>query len=75
VFNPPTFLASDSMRQTGKAPESSPNDSLARYAMQSEEGRRAALNEFIMRNLEDDGFLTLLEDMKVAWARTGLHMN
>jgi hypothetical protein len=32
------------------------------------------LNEFIMRNLEDDNFLALLEDMEVAWARTGLHM-
>jgi hypothetical protein len=81
LSNPPTPPTSDSMRQTSKAPEPTPvplvtpHDSLAGYAMQSEEGRRAALNEFIMRNLEDDNFLTLLEDMESAWARTGLHMN
>jgi hypothetical protein len=42
--------------------------------MQSAEGRRAALNEFIFQQLENDDFITLLEDMETAWARTGLGM-
>ncbi|KAF1911285.1 hypothetical protein BDU57DRAFT_560412 [Ampelomyces quisqualis] len=48
------------------------SDDLAAYAMQSEEGRRAALNEFIYKQLENDNFLTLLEDTETCWARTGL---
>ncbi|KAH3904658.1 hypothetical protein HBI56_214560 [Parastagonospora nodorum] len=54
--------------------ETESDDSLAAYAMQSEESRRAALNEFIFRNLEDDNFVTLLEDMETCWARSGLGM-
>ncbi|KAF1938819.1 hypothetical protein EJ02DRAFT_353707 [Clathrospora elynae] len=50
------------------------NDSLAAYAMQSEEGRRAALNEFVFRHLESDDFLTLVEDMETCWARAALGM-
>ncbi|KAG9388311.1 hypothetical protein A1F94_001203 [Pyrenophora tritici-repentis] len=49
-------------------------DGLAEYAMQSDEDRMAALNEFIFRNLEDDNFLTLVEDVESAWARTGFGM-
>ncbi|KAH9859478.1 hypothetical protein IAQ61_011259 [Plenodomus lingam] len=44
------------------------------YAMQSEDGRRAALNEFIFRHLENDDFLTLVEDMETCWARAALGM-
>ncbi|KAL5115840.1 hypothetical protein ACEQ8H_006242 [Pleosporales sp. CAS-2024a] len=44
---------------------------LAAYAMQSDEGRRAALNEFVYRQLQDDNFLTLMEDMETCWARHG----
>jgi hypothetical protein len=58
----------------GGAPEVAANDDLAAYAMQSDEGRRAALNEFIFRQLESDNFLTLLEDMETCWARSGLGM-
>lgn len=47
---------------------------LSDYAMQPEEGRRAALNEFLFKNLENDNFLTLLEDMETCWARAGLGM-
>lgn len=47
---------------------------LAAYAMQSEEGRRAALNEFVFRHLESDDFLTLVEDMETCWARVALGM-
>jgi hypothetical protein len=42
--------------------------------MQSDEGRRAALNEFIFRQLESDDFLTLVEDMEASWARVALGM-
>ena len=50
------------------------HDGLAAYVMQSDEGRRAALNEFIFRHLESDDFLTLVEDMETAWARAALGM-
>jgi hypothetical protein len=50
------------------------DNSLAEYAMQSEEDRRAALNEFIFQMLENDNFLTLLEDLETCWARVGLGM-
>lgn len=75
VSTPPT---SDARHQTSivaeksVAREAGPSDDLAAYAMQSEEGRRAALNEFIYRHLEDDNFITLLEDMETAWAQAGL---
>lgn len=49
-------------------------DRLTTYAMQSPGSRQAALNEFIFRNLEDDSFITLLEDMETCWARSGLGM-
>ncbi|KAJ6198800.1 hypothetical protein J3E72DRAFT_188580 [Bipolaris maydis] len=47
---------------------------LAAYTMQSDEARRAALNEFIFRHLESDEFLTLVEDVETAWARVVLGM-
>jgi hypothetical protein len=49
-------------------------DSLVSYAMQSNEQRRAALNEFIFRHLDSDEFLTLVEDMETCWARVALGM-
>ena len=52
----------------------SDTESLAAYTMQSDEGRRAALNEFVFRHLESDDFLTLVEDMETAWARVALGM-
>jgi hypothetical protein len=72
---PPT---SETRRQTGVAtekivaPQADPSEDLAAYAIQSDEGRRAALNEFIYRHIESDAFLTLLEDMETAWARASL---
>jgi hypothetical protein len=50
------------------------NDGLAAYALQSDEGRRAALNEFVYRHLESEDFLTLVQDMETAWARVALGM-
>jgi len=48
------------------------SDSLAAYAMQSPDGRRAALNEFLFKQLQSDSFITLLEDMEACWARAGM---
>jgi hypothetical protein len=48
------------------------SENLAAYAMQSPEGRRAALNEFLFEQLQSDSFITLLEDMETCWARAGL---
>ena len=73
----PTFVAAhqgsgtSGTRATG---EKSDKDTLAAYVTQSEEGRRAALNEFIFRNLENEDFLTLVEDMETAWARAAFGM-
>jgi hypothetical protein len=50
------------------------SDDLAAYAVQPEVERRAALNEFIYKQLENDNFLTLLEDTQTCWARSGLGM-
>jgi hypothetical protein len=47
---------------------------LANYALQSPEDRRAGLNEFIFKHLEDDNFVTLVEDMEACWGRVGLGM-
>jgi hypothetical protein len=78
---PATPPTSDAIFQDSSAYGAIPNigatddqDGLAAYAMQSDEGRRAALNEFVFRHLESDDFLTLVEDMETAWARTGLGM-
>lgn len=45
---------------------------LKAYAMQSGDGRTAALNDFIFRSLDSNDFLTLVEDMETNWARIGL---
>ncbi|KAF2023938.1 hypothetical protein EK21DRAFT_79810 [Setomelanomma holmii] len=71
---PPTSDASRNAR-AGKEMaiplEFGTDDGLAAYAMQSADGRRAALNEFIFHSLENDNFITLLEDMETCWARIG----
>ncbi|RMZ74618.1 hypothetical protein GMOD_00003679 [Pyrenophora seminiperda CCB06] len=54
---------------TGTSREKCDKDALAAYVMQSDNERRAALNEFIFHNLENDDFVTLVEDMETAWAR------
>ena len=45
---------------------------LKNYAMQSSESRRAALDEFILKNLDNEDFLTLVQDMEANCARIGL---
>jgi hypothetical protein len=77
LFTPPTLIADRQTRdstETGLVLDATTDNDLAVYAMQSEEGRRAALNEFIFKHLEDNHFLTLLEDMETCWARSGLGM-
>jgi hypothetical protein len=69
TFHPPQTSA-----QTGGVTQFVADNSLAEYAMQSEEDRRAALNEFIFQNLENENFIILLEDMETCWARVGLGM-
>ncbi|KAJ4371455.1 hypothetical protein N0V83_004672 [Neocucurbitaria cava] len=72
---PPTSDVTYPEAGTSQAAHSSalkPDNNLAAYAMQSEEGRRVALNEFIFRHLESDEFLTLVEDMETCWARVTL---
>lgn len=74
---PPTSVASNrgaSASNLGAAVGATENDGLAAYAMQSDEGRRAALNEFVYRHLESDDFLTLVQDMETAWARVAMGM-
>jgi len=66
-----TTLSSDQVE-----PEVGTSDinGLKAYIMQSEERRRAVLNDFIFRHLESDDFLALVEDMETCWARVALGM-
>ncbi|KAI4622426.1 uncharacterized protein J4E87_006368 [Alternaria ethzedia] len=69
---PPTSVAGHrgvNMSNPGATMSVNEHDQLATYAMQSDEGRRAALNEFVYRHLESDDFLTLVLDMEATWAR------
>ena len=47
-------------------------NALKAYAMQSDDGRKAALNDFIFKALDSNEFLALVEDMETNWARLGL---
>ncbi|KAI4621057.1 hypothetical protein J4E83_005420 [Alternaria metachromatica] len=72
---PPTSVAGHrgvSMSNPGATSSVNEHDQLATYAMQSDEGRRAALNEFVYRHLESDDFLTLVQDMETAWGRIAM---
>lgn len=78
MSTPPT----SDIHQYHTAPENSPatssskhaSDDLAKYLMQSTEGRRAALNEFIFQCLEDENFIALVEDMETCYSRIGVNM-
>lgn len=72
----PTSQADHQMPNThGHALVNEANDrSLAAYAVQSEEARRAALDDFMLQHLESDDFITLVEDMETCWARVTLGM-
>ena len=47
-------------------------NALKAYAMQNDDGRKTALNDFILKALDNNDFLTLVEDMETNWARLGL---
>ncbi|KAF1923149.1 uncharacterized protein M421DRAFT_76076 [Didymella exigua CBS 183.55] len=71
--SPPTLSSRDRPDRTA-VPDFSRDaeKALKAYAMQSDDGRRAALNNFIFKSLDDNNFLTLVEDMETNWARLGL---
>ena len=46
-------------------------EELAAYAQQSNDVRLNVLNDFIFQHLQDDNFLTLVDDMAMTWARIG----
>lgn len=46
-------------------------EELAAYARQSDNVRLNELNDFIFQHLQDENFLTLVDDMAMAWARIG----
>jgi hypothetical protein len=71
---PRTAHQSDLPAEMGNKLDLDLSTDLAEYAKQPEEDRRAALNEFLFKNLESENFLTLLEDMETCWARAGLGM-
>ncbi|KAH7092935.1 hypothetical protein FB567DRAFT_587394 [Paraphoma chrysanthemicola] len=74
LSTPPTSNSvhkSYSSKGKGVAQELGSDEGLAAYAMQSEDGRRAALNEFVFHSLQNENFVTLLEDMETCWARIG----
>ncbi|KAF2020869.1 hypothetical protein BU24DRAFT_403938 [Aaosphaeria arxii CBS 175.79] len=45
---------------------------LAAYVAQSHDDRRAALDEFFLSCIDDDSFITLVEDVSVCWSRLAL---
>lgn len=47
------------------------SEELAAYADHSNELRLNELNNFIFQHLQDDNFLTLVDDMQMTWARIG----
>jgi hypothetical protein len=47
-------------------------DALAVYADRSDDERRAILDDFMLRHIDDDSFVTLVEDVSMCWSRIGL---
>ena len=64
-FRLPTPLTSEVDHQTADVTLAE----LAVYAKQSDEIRMDALNNFLLKHLENDDFLSLVDDMDAAWAR------
>ncbi|KAJ4295411.1 hypothetical protein N0V90_007423 [Kalmusia sp. IMI 367209] len=60
------MLGSEGNRNNGTAEEQ-----LTAYAKQTNVVRVDELNDFIFQHLKDDNFLTLVDDMQMAWARIG----
>jgi hypothetical protein len=47
-------------------------DALKAYATQSDDRRELALNDFFFKALQDDNFMTLVQDVEKSYARIGL---
>jgi hypothetical protein len=71
---PPTSAQQSDVGGLGGAPHMAADDDLAAYVMQSDDDRRAALNEFVYKQVNNDHFITLLEDMETCWARSRIGM-
>lgn len=71
--SPPTSGGKDRVNRTFQpVPSGDTENTLKAYAMQSDDGRRAALNDFIFKSLDNNDFIALVEDMETNWARLGL---
>jgi len=71
----PSFAASSMDRvvaQISAEATSSSTDSLASYAAQSANERSTLISDWMMQHIEDDGFMTLCEDVLGCWQRIGL---
>ena len=74
---PPVQHASTAQEETANAyaavsSATQRDDSLARYANQSSQDRQAALDEFMVRNLENPDFTKLCRDVENCWRRIAL---
>ncbi|MCJ1364983.1 hypothetical protein MMC16_004101 [Acarospora aff. strigata] len=70
-----SFVSKNMARPPPQAPlEASPeqDNSLKAYAAQSDEDRLAAIDTMICKNIMDDNFLKLCEDVERSWRRIGL---
>jgi hypothetical protein len=65
------FNMIESSSPTNKGEDNQHTEELAMYAQQSNESRLNELNNFIFHHLQDDNFLTLVDDMQMTWARIG----
>lgn len=65
------FNMLDSLMTENKGGNEQHAEELATYAKQSNEKRLNELNNFIFQHLQDDNFLTLVDDMQMTWARIG----
>src|SRR5690242_883078 len=70
--SPATVSKDQSDRALHSFVSSDTGNALKAYAMQSDDARRAALDNFILKSLDNRDFLTLVEDMEANWARIGL---
>lgn len=48
------------------------DENLASFATQPVDGRRTVINDWMIQHIEDDGFLTLCQDVWGCWRRIGL---
>ena len=66
------FVRKHAPRSAPCAPDLAPVSDLEGYAKMPESKRLEALDELIMKYIEDDNFVTLCEDVEKCWKRVGL---